>query len=453
MIENINFSEIFISKLKSYYGKYKKNNGSIKKHFCQNRFLMLHRFISNSCYWSRFNKDSVTGKWFTDCITGKYLNEIHLFLVKFNFYRSLYCCILNIYLKLTNYETLKNISIDSCFIRNIQGYNLSRNPIYHNKPGLKIHALVDSFRVPISFIVTDCNLHDSIIVQKLIESSFIDKNIFSNYCQTFLADSAYSGFITVEYITSIGLNILIGRNNQHVRKIININTASTDDLKNYKKRGIVENFFGNFLRTPCLINNYERSLKSYEGIALLYMSIYLSKKINKIIDAKNNTELKINNEKLLLAKKKANIERKLRKSQCMRARKERAEREKIERNIIINDKIKNIKNKIWNNVNKSQIKRSYNKSVRLYNNRIKIKKRGREKNNSYDKYEQYMKDELYRYVKDNVLTNTYSYMFSDKKLHIIKAESYAFKDNTINRKMNNTNINKVIKLLTDKFFD
>ena len=89
----------------------------------------------------------------------------------------------------------------------------------------------------------------------------------------------------------------------------------------------------------------------------------------------------------------------------------------------------------------------------MYNNRIKIKKRGREKNNSYDKYEQYMKDELYRYVKDNVLTNTYSYMFSDKKLHIIKAESYAFKDNTINRKMNNKNINKVIKLLTDKFFD
>ena len=81
---------------------------------------------------------------------------IYFFLVKYNFYRQLYTYILNIYLKFTCYKTLSNISIDSCFIRNIQGYNLSRNPAYNNKPGLKVHAIVDSFRVPISFIVTDC---------------------------------------------------------------------------------------------------------------------------------------------------------------------------------------------------------------------------------------------------------------------------------------------------------
>ena len=285
MIENINFSEIFISKLTDYYDKYKNNNGSIKKHFLQERYLSLLHFISNSCYWSRFNKNPETGEWIDGSITGKYLNEIHLFLVKYDFYRILYSFILDKYLKITNYETLKNISVDSCFIRNIHGQNLSRNPVYHNKPGLKIHALVDSFRVPVSFIVTDCNVHDSCVVQKLIENCFIDKSIFSKYCQTFLADSAYSGFITIDYITTvIGLNIIIGRNNQHARKINNINVASIDDLEKYKKRGIVENFFGNFLRVPCLINNYERYLESYEGIALFHMSSYLSKKINKIND-------------------------------------------------------------------------------------------------------------------------------------------------------------------------
>ena len=79
-------------------------------------------------------------------------------------------------------------------------------------------------------MVTDCNVHDSIIIQKLIETSFIDNNIFFNYCHTFLSNSAYNGFITVESIISIELNILIGRNNNHVQKIINIDISSTYDL-------------------------------------------------------------------------------------------------------------------------------------------------------------------------------------------------------------------------------
>ena len=90
MLEIINFSEIFTILLNKYYEKYKNNNGFIKKHLLQTRYLSLLSFIYNSCYWSRFNKDPDTGKWLSNCISGKYLNEIHLFLVKHNFYRTLY---------------------------------------------------------------------------------------------------------------------------------------------------------------------------------------------------------------------------------------------------------------------------------------------------------------------------------------------------------------------------
>ena len=197
MFEIINFSEIFVSLLKGYYDKYKNNNGFIKKYLLQTRYLSLLTFLYNSCYWSRFNKDPDTGKWLANCISGKYLNEIHLFLVKYNFYRSLYTHILRIYLRITNYETLSSISVDSCFIRNIQGAYLSRNPNYYNKPGIKVHALVDSFRVPISFIVTDCNVSDSVIIKKLIENAFIGTDIINEHCKVFLADSAYSGFVTI----------------------------------------------------------------------------------------------------------------------------------------------------------------------------------------------------------------------------------------------------------------
>ena len=311
MFEIINFSEIFTILLNKYYEKYKNNNGFIKKHLLQTRYLSLLSFIYNSCYWSRFNKDPDTGKWLSNCISGKYLNEIHLFLVKHNFYRTLYSCILNIYLQVTNYQTLQNISIDSCFIRNILGTYLSRNPNYYNKPGLKVHAIVDLYKVPISFIVTDCNISDSAIVQQLIENMFIDINTINDHCQTFLADSAYSGFITTEYITSIGLNVMIGRNKQHTKKVIRIKTVNPDDLKTYKKRGIVENFFSNFLRVPCLINNYEKCIKSYEGIAIFYIALFLSKKINKIIKKQNNEKLREEYERKLIIEKEKTEKRKL----------------------------------------------------------------------------------------------------------------------------------------------
>jgi hypothetical protein len=107
--------------------------------------LSLLNFINKECYFSRFNIDSVTGKRINkNRKKGKYLNQIHNFFIKFNFYDQLYDKILAEYLKVTNYATLAILSTDSSFVINKLGNDLSRNPEYHNKPGLKVHTLVDS---------------------------------------------------------------------------------------------------------------------------------------------------------------------------------------------------------------------------------------------------------------------------------------------------------------------
>jgi len=116
---------------------------------------------------SRHNYDYSKNTFKKDCISGKYLNQIHLELVNFGFYNILYKKIFYIYLRLTNYETLDTMSQDSMFARSLLYVDSKRNPQYYNKPGLKVHSLVDSLRTVISFDLSECDIHDSIYVDKL----------------------------------------------------------------------------------------------------------------------------------------------------------------------------------------------------------------------------------------------------------------------------------------------
>ena len=86
----VNLSELYVETHDIIMSKYKHNNGNIKNHNSQLRYLEFLTFVNNSCYWSRHNKEydidkcknknSTTYK--KDCLSGKYLNELHLFYVK-----------------------------------------------------------------------------------------------------------------------------------------------------------------------------------------------------------------------------------------------------------------------------------------------------------------------------------------------------------------------------------
>ena len=450
MIDNINLSDLFTSTSDDLYKVHKKNNGSIKKHINQDRFLALTQFINNSCYWSRF-KSSVLS---SGIINGKYLNQIHNEYCDFNIYDSVYRKIHKIYLEITNYESLTNLSIDSCFIRNILGKDAARNPAINNKPGYKVHVLVDSNRIPLSFCVTDCNIHDSVVVNRLINNIIIDKEIFSTYCSTFLADSAYSGFITIDIVTSFGLSVIMGRNKQHAKRNVVINRAYPHDLKHYKKRGIVENFFSNFQRIPCLINNYQRNIKSYEGLILLYCSSMLSKKINKLISYINDKNLKIRDEEIALEKKRLQKIKKHERYEYSEKKKEHLEKNNDQRKKETNVKLEILHDYIWSQCDQKKIKAIYDKKYEQYQeNKNKTKKnRGRHKDTSYAKYEIYIKKDLSEHVRNNILTNTYKYTAGNKSLYFIKVDKQAFTLNNVVNKMKDINLTNKINEIARDFF-
>jgi hypothetical protein len=73
----INFCEIFISSFNDYREKYTYQvHNSNQKYGTQDIYETLLKFVRNSVYFSRFD----------DTIDGKYLNKIHNFLCKYDFY-------------------------------------------------------------------------------------------------------------------------------------------------------------------------------------------------------------------------------------------------------------------------------------------------------------------------------------------------------------------------------
>ena len=52
-------------------------------------------------------------------------------------------------------------------------------------------------------------------------------------------------------LTFSGIDVIFGRNKQHIKKGTMIKNATMGDIRRCKKRGISENFFGIIERYPC----------------------------------------------------------------------------------------------------------------------------------------------------------------------------------------------------------
>jgi hypothetical protein len=189
---------------------------------------------------------------------------------------------------LTNFETLSAVSQDSMFVRSLLAVNCNRNPQYHNKPGYKVHAIVDSLRTVISYTTSDCTSHDSNFVEDLLQKKYISDELLYPNIVNFYADSAYPSTTNIFNLTQSGFNVIMGRNKQHIEKGTSISHITKEGRAKYKNRTISENFFGNIERYPCLINIYEKHEKSYRGLFTFALCITLSRKINKIIFLMNN---------------------------------------------------------------------------------------------------------------------------------------------------------------------
>ena len=75
----------------------------------------------------------------------------------------------------------------------------------------------------------------------------------------------------------------------------------------------------------------------------------------------------------------------------------------------------------------------------------------RKRNNLKCMYNKYIKDNMFNYIKDNILMDTRKYVFAKKELYIIIAKSYAFSDENIDDILKDHKIYDKIKQMSDGY--
>lgn len=473
----INFNDIFIE---TYKDCRKTSVYATNVHYDANQICnSVYKFVNNSCYFNLVNYP----------IKGKYLNEIHIKLVNCLFYDKFYNKILDKYLKITNYKTLHTLSYDSTFIRNINGKELnSRNPHYYNKPGFKLNVLVDKLRTPIGISFMDSTVSDSLSVNNMFDNLHISKELMKLHTETLLFDSGYEGLINNYILTEQGYNIYMGYNKRNNKKKMEDIKATDNEIRKYKERGIVENFIGNIQRTPVLMNNYQKTIKSYRGLLLMKTSILLCNKYNKILSEQNNDKLRLkreeennkkkeNREKNMIKRRKDKENKKLENIRVADERNKKCEKikeeitSKIFKNVsekkiykIIEDchkiyilhkilnrkKIKSVDNQnICDDINVKQFKDLKIENSLETLNCIKndnIEKQNID-NDNYRKFEKVIKRYLCEDILNNHIYNIKSYIFAKKNLYMLQLNKYAFSEDNIIKIIQNYDWNNNIKLI------
>lgn len=181
----------------------------------------------------------------------------------------------------------------------------------------------------------------------------------------FFADSAYSSISNIYNLTQNGFNVIMGRNKQHIQKDTLINHITRDARKKYKSRTVSENFFGNIERYPCIINIYEKYVKSYKGLFTFVLCIGLAKKINKIIRLINDRNAAIYEKQSYEKNKSDAIRRKKERIKETEERKQLNDKVKKEHDRYtqhINDKISAI---IEKNTDMKMIKKVYDRYIKV----------------------------------------------------------------------------------------
>jgi hypothetical protein len=282
-------------------------------------FTCLFDFVEKCTSWTKY-------KGTIDCpIKGTYLNEIHHKLENNGIYKEINRQYINKYLKKGKEEKLKYQIIDSSFIPNKGGSVKNNNHLLSDKVKkknriirkenkklpkkkqkkeetfidfnkyngrkkyFKISTLTDSYGTPLTTTVVSSKQSDNISVIETINSLPINLNTLRNskvnrYKQTILADSSYNSEHNKTYLKKIGYTPIIDYNKRNTKnkELIKKNKLNRKEKKIYKKRKIIESFFSWIKNFPVINQNYQKTIKSYNGLLLLASSLIISKKIKKL---------------------------------------------------------------------------------------------------------------------------------------------------------------------------
>ena len=256
-----------------------KNKSIRKPKYTQMDFIEgIIDVLNNNTYWVRYK-----GK-----VSGSYLNSKHNEYCKLGVYDLMYYIILEIYFKDSKYHKLQNQSIDTTFIRNLYGTELTqRNPQYKSKKGIKVSSIVDSNGVAFSYAISKGAKNDAKIAQKQINNCIINpdtKRVKNNnrYKQNIYADAGYDSKELIEELQKKGYKVTTDVNIRNTKDPVKKKKLMKRKIKYLKcasKRSIIERSYAWIHKYSKLNRFIEKSIRSYTGLLLLASSIIVSGKI------------------------------------------------------------------------------------------------------------------------------------------------------------------------------
>jgi transposase len=190
-----------------------------------------------------------------------------------NLFEEIYKCCLRVYSQKKRIRW-KYQSIDSTTIKAYRGgEDVGANSTDRGRNGSKIHTLCDKNGIPLTFIVTGANYHDSRSVPSLIQTYKIRR---PRYQQHMNLDSAYDTRAIKNLLSQNMFYHHIPLNRRNSRVIVPRMTP--EDKVHYKHRITVEHQFGHLKQFKGIIIRYARKVNHYVNmINIAYTSIICNK--------------------------------------------------------------------------------------------------------------------------------------------------------------------------------
>ena len=192
----------------------------------------------------------------------------------------MYTSVITNYIKNTNKNNFKYLSIDSQFIINKQMFKnkVGRNVQYKSKYGLRVSAIVDTIGIPIVNSINKGSEHDSKFLIQMLEKLFsigIDTNKFKEKKKskiTIFGDKAYDSTSIRTFISNNNMNCIIDYNNRNTKNLNKIKKITEKEKELYMKRTIIENSHAwKEMKIPRLGKIYDKKYENYVGTN--YLSI------------------------------------------------------------------------------------------------------------------------------------------------------------------------------------
>lgn len=108
-------------------------------------------------------------------------------------------------------------------------------------------------------------------------------------------DGGYTSIFNLKRLSDLNYDVYTGYNKRNSRKfdVDTDNELAEKVKKKYKKRIVVENLNAIVKRYPILINNYEKTTSSYNGLLLFTLTHILIKKIETLQKIRNDINFKL----------------------------------------------------------------------------------------------------------------------------------------------------------------